>query len=372
MLLADIRQLYEELNAFWKEEICQVAGSLKKGRTDPRDLERWNNFRSSLEQTIESWKVCFLHQYYALPSPLKLPWLEPVTKRWSNPTQQHYCILFYSISVPSSALAQTDRVQEVELGAIALSLSSAIGSLGEALERISSSVSLQYSVSGLSYFQRVYVAFAGHSDLCLSFLQHCADYGEKVFAWCFPSTPSPTSSQVDIPHVTGLPEQATGLRPELTGSSAKSSKTLEGMGNVGLPLRGLGTHPAHRLSTGTGTPPTHASPEPTLQGFMVSHASYRDAPKPDIVTAPSACEPQGLYSTACLGNGSGVSLPAASQSSGRVYRTPESIEDRQRVFDQDILPRRPRECFFHLTWLALRGKVFVSSKRSSILSGSPT
>ena len=70
MLLADIRQLYEELNTFWKEEIRQVAESLKKGRTDPRDLERWNNFRSSLEHTIESWKVCSLLLYYAFPSPL--------------------------------------------------------------------------------------------------------------------------------------------------------------------------------------------------------------------------------------------------------------------------------------------------------------
>ena len=252
---------------------------------------------------------------------------------------------------------------------MASSLSSVIGSLGEALERMSSSASLQYSLSGLSFFQRVYVAFAGHSDLCLSFLQHCAEYGEKVFAWCFPSTPSPTSSQADI-HVTGLPERATGLRPESTGASAKISKT-QGMGGIGPPLRGLGTHLAHRLSTGTGTPPTHhASSEPTLQNFIVSRASYRDAPRPDIVIAPPACEPQGLQSTVGIGNGFGVSLPTASQSSGRVYRTPESIEDRQRIFDQGILPRRPRECFFHLTWLALRGKVFVSSKRSSILSGS--
>ena len=64
---------------FLKEEIRQVAEFLKKGRTDPRDLERWNTFRSSLEQTIESWKVCFLHLYYALPSRLRLPWLELAT-----------------------------------------------------------------------------------------------------------------------------------------------------------------------------------------------------------------------------------------------------------------------------------------------------
>ena len=70
MLLVDIRQLYDELNLFWKEEIRQVAEFLKKGRTDLRYLERWNTFCSSLEQTIESWKVCFLRLYYAFPRPL--------------------------------------------------------------------------------------------------------------------------------------------------------------------------------------------------------------------------------------------------------------------------------------------------------------
>ena len=70
MLLVDIRQLYEELNMFWKEEIRQVAEFLKRGRTDPRYFERWNTFRSNLEQTIESWKVCFLRLYYAFSRPL--------------------------------------------------------------------------------------------------------------------------------------------------------------------------------------------------------------------------------------------------------------------------------------------------------------
>jgi hypothetical protein len=82
MLLDKIRQLYEELNIFWKEEIRQVAEVLKKGRTDPRDLERWNTFRPSLKRTIESWKVCFSPLYYVCPNPLKLLWLlELATKQ---------------------------------------------------------------------------------------------------------------------------------------------------------------------------------------------------------------------------------------------------------------------------------------------------
>ena len=59
-VLAEIRRLYEELDKFWKEEIRLVAKALKEGRTDTRDLERWNNYHSSLMQTIESWKVRFL------------------------------------------------------------------------------------------------------------------------------------------------------------------------------------------------------------------------------------------------------------------------------------------------------------------------
>ena len=57
LVLAEIRRFYEELNKFWTEEIRRVVEVLKKGRTDPRDLERWKNFNSSLNQTIEFWRV---------------------------------------------------------------------------------------------------------------------------------------------------------------------------------------------------------------------------------------------------------------------------------------------------------------------------
>jgi hypothetical protein len=226
---------------------------------------------------------------------------------------------------------------------------------------MSSSASLHYSQFGRSYFQRVYVAFAGNSDLCLSVLRHCADYGEKVFTWCFPSITSPTTSQVGFPHVTGLRERATGLRPEVTGVSAKRLKTLEGVGSVGSLLHGPGTPSTH-----------HVSPQPTLQSFTVSRASYKDPPKPDIVITPFVYGPQGLHNAVGLGSGSCVSLPAAFQSSGRVYRTSGTIEEGQRSFGQDITLRRPRESFLHLTWLALRDKVLVSSMRSSTLFGSQT
>jgi Ca2+-transporting ATPase len=139
----------------------------------------------------------------------------------------------------------------------------------------------------------------------------------------------------------------------------KSLETLEGMGGVGALLRGLGTHPTHGLSTGKGIPPTeHASPDLILPSLTVTHATDKE------ITSP-ANEPQERQSTVSLGGGSGVNLFAGFQSPEGVYRT--SIEDRQQIFGQNILPRRPSKSVLRLMWLAL-----VRSKRSSSRSGSQT
>jgi hypothetical protein len=42
-----------------------------------------------------------------------------------------------------------------------------------------------------------------------------------------------------------------------------------------------------------------------------------------------------------------------------VYRT--SIEDRQRIFDHNVLSRRPSKSLLQLIWLELKDKVLVSS-----------
>ena len=141
----------------------------------------------------------------------------------------------------------------------------------------------------------------------------------------------------------------------------KSLETFEDLGGVDELLRGLGTHPTHGLSTESGTSPSQlASLDPTIQSFTVSHATKKDPPKPGIMITSPAGEPQGLQSTVSLGGGSGVSLPAVYQSSEEVYKT--SIEDRQRIFGQNILPRRPIKSLLQLMWLALKDKVLVSSK----------
>ena len=72
----------------------------------------------------------------------------------------------------------------------------------------------------------------------------------------------------------------------------KSLETLEILGGVDALLRGLGTHPTHGLSTESGSPPAHLeSPDPTLQSFTVSHATDKDAIKPDIMITSPASEP---------------------------------------------------------------------------------
>ena len=65
--MVEIQRFYEELNKFWREEICCAVEALKRRRVDPRDFERWNGFRSSLKQTVEFWKVCLVPLLLGIP-----------------------------------------------------------------------------------------------------------------------------------------------------------------------------------------------------------------------------------------------------------------------------------------------------------------
>ena len=138
----------------------------------------------------------------------------------------------------------------------------------------------------------------------------------------------------------------------------KSLETLESMGGVDAILRGLDTQPTYGVSTKLGPPPSHAvSPDPTSQDFSESHAAEKDPPKPNIMVTFPAGVPQGLQSTASLAGGSGVSLPTAFPSSEDVYKA--SIEDRKRIFGQNIVPQHPSKTLVQLMWLALKDKVLV-------------
>ena len=248
------------------------------------------------------------------------------------------------------------RGVDADLGEIAFSLSLAMGSLRAALEGVFSSASFQYSQLDQASFQRVYLAFEGNSDLCRDILRHCADYGIM-----FPI--GSATSSAGVPH--DLRGRTTEDQSEV---AAASIETPEGIGDVGAQLRGLGTHPTHVQSTETRAPPTrHASPDSTLQSSTVSHTMDKDWSKPDIMITPFAGgQPQGLQSP--VSRGSGVSLPAAIESSEEVYRT--SIEDREQIFGQNIPPRRPSESLLRSMWLAFKASILVRSKRSSTYSDS--
>ena len=139
----------------------------------------------------------------------------------------------------------------------------------------------------------------------------------------------------------------------------KSLEVLESMGGVNTLLRGLGTHPTLGLSTESGSPPAHfpSSPGPAHQDFTVSRTTDKDKGplRPDIMITSPAGEPRGLQSTTSLGG----DVSAEFQCSEEAYRT--SIEDRQRIFGQNVLPRRPIKSLLQLMWLALKDKVLVSS-----------
>ena len=156
-----------------------------------------------------------------------------------------------------------------------------------------------------------------------------------MFTWCFPSIASPTSSRAGAAH--DIRERNTELQPEATGVSAKSMETLEGMGGVRVPVRGLRTHDGP--STGTGTPLAYTSHDPTL---TVSRATDNDSP--ELGHHDYTSEPQGLQSTV-------------------------GLEDGHRILGHNnILPRHPKECFLHLKWVPLKDKILVCSRRFSTLS----
>jgi hypothetical protein len=83
----------------------------------------------------------------------------------------------------------------------------------------------------------------------------------------------------------------------------------------------------------------------------------KDPPNPNIMITSPAGVPQGLQSMASLAGGSAVGLPAALQFSEDAYTT--SLEDRQRIFGQNICPQRRSKTLLQLMWLAFKDKVLV-------------
>ena len=69
------------------------------------------------------------------------------------------------------------------------------------------------------------MAFAANSDLCLSLIRRCTDYGEKVFALRPPSIALLTSSHVG-PY--DLRERTMRLLSEMQGVFAENAAVVQG------------------------------------------------------------------------------------------------------------------------------------------------
>ena len=105
-----------------------------------------------------------------------------------------------------------------------------MGSLTLALDRLLSSNSLRYSKSSSSSIQPVYVAFEANSDLCLSLLRSCADYGENVIG--LPSIALSTSLRTMASR--DLQERTTRLLFEMTDVSVENAASVRGQSSYQL------------------------------------------------------------------------------------------------------------------------------------------
>ncbi|KAH9021974.1 hypothetical protein EDB84DRAFT_1565120 [Lactarius hengduanensis] len=121
----------------------------------------------------------------------------------------------------------------------------------------------------------------------------------------------------------------------------KSLENLEKLGGVEGLLRGLGTDRVRGLSTtgyGSRDSGTNAA---TSDGVEMTSL------KPNIALTSPTSVPEGPQSTATLGGGSG---------------------DRQRIYGQNILPKRPGKSLLLLMWLAIQDKVLILLSTAAVAS----
>jgi hypothetical protein len=109
-----------------------------------------------------------------------------------------------------------------------------MGSLTSALERLLSSYSLKYLPSCQFFIQRVYVAFEANSDLCLSFLRRCVDYGEKAIGCHLPYIPIPLPAPFSVMASYDLRERTVGFQSEMPGISAENAPSMQGQSSYKL------------------------------------------------------------------------------------------------------------------------------------------
>ncbi|KAH9961539.1 hypothetical protein BC827DRAFT_1267541 [Russula dissimulans] len=172
-VLGEIKRCYTELDKFWTEEISRAIKALKTRRVDPDDVEQWRGFKTSLEQTVESWKG-------------------------------------------------------VDLGTIASLLSPSLGKLEETLQRVRESASVTFSLMSLGPVLQAKLGLTQNSELCLSFLRRCVDFGEIVAGLSGASITYPAFSRLRASN--DLQERVMNLmaEPEVVDLSAENDGRSQG------------------------------------------------------------------------------------------------------------------------------------------------
>ena len=135
--------------------------------------------------------------------------------------------------------------------------------------------------------------------------------------------PSPTHTHVDV----------------VSDAPSRPSSPASFLGKTFHPVRGSSPSPSGEMDAGSDT-------------------ARNDGQRKDNSNVKrKGPELARLQSTASLAGGSGVGLPTAFQSSEDVYKA--SIEDRKRIFGQNVVPQRSSITLLQLMWLALEDKVLV-------------
>jgi hypothetical protein len=216
------------LDKFWKEEICSADTAFRTRRVDPGDVERWRNFKASLEQTVESRKVWFLS--IALD--------EEQTSSFRLINKVAVSGIYFMITVQVALFVHSPFhisivihfTQGGDLRAIASSLFPALNTLKGCLRRIHESASVECSNMSLVPILRAELGLAQNNKLCFTFFRRCVEFGEMVAG----------SSAALINHLafsrvrasTGLLEGAMALETEAPDVSAENGAPSQGPSSV--------------------------------------------------------------------------------------------------------------------------------------------
>ena len=212
------------MDKFWKDEICRADTAFRTRRVDPGDVERWRNFKASLEQTIEFWKVWFRSialdgeqtNFFRLINKVAVSGIYSMI-RVQVPPFVHF---------PIQIAVVIHVTQGADLGAIASSLFPTLNSLKGCLQRIHESASVECSNMSLVPILRAELGLAQNSELCFAFFRRCVEFGEVVSG----------SSAALINHLafsrvrasSGLLERAMALETEASDVSTENDTPFQG------------------------------------------------------------------------------------------------------------------------------------------------